>query len=99
MGADPTRGYGLRGGLFGGVDYLWRMNSHRCSAIVWASLLAMLVVAAFVPRALAQSGNTAFTYQGRLEVSGQPYTGPADVRVQRYRGFQPIGAPTTVSGV
>jgi hypothetical protein len=99
LGADQTRVYGLRGGLFGGVGYLWRMNSHRCSAIVWASLLAMLFVAAFVPRALAQSGNTAFTYQGRLEVSGQPYTGPADVRVQLYRGSQPIGAAATISGV
>ncbi len=49
--------------------------------------------------ALAQSAGTAFTYQGRLDLSGTPYTGTADLRFQLFKGADAKGAPIDRSNV
>ena len=43
--------------------------------------------------------NTAFTYQGRLDQAGSPYTGSADFRVQLYRNNIAVGLPLSLSNV
>lgn len=53
----------------------------------------------FVPSAAAQAVGTAFTFQGRLDSAGQPYTGTADMRFQLYKGVSAAGSPIERSGV
>jgi hypothetical protein len=76
------------------------MFAHLRSRTLSAVILGLGLALAAPSPALAQfTTPTTFTYQGRFLQAGQPYTGTADVRVQLYRGVQPVGAPATISGV
>lgn len=61
--------------------------------------LGLTLAAPLAPISAQPITPTTFTYQGRLLQAGQPYTGTADIRLQLYRGVQPVGAPSTVFGV
>jgi hypothetical protein len=69
----------------------------RTFLIACALILCTCVLAPSI--ALAQSVGTAFTYQGRLDLSGAPYTGTADLRFQLFKSSTAKGAPIDRSGV
>jgi hypothetical protein len=71
------------------------MTRHTLLAVFAVVVLTL----GLIPVAAAQSA-TAFTYQGRLEQDGAPYTGTADVRFQLLKYFDtPTGTPVTRSNV
>lgn len=64
------------------------------------ALLSVLFAIAPTSTAIAQTLTpTTFIYQGRLDQSGQPYTGSADIRVTPYRAGIPIGAAREYTNV
>jgi hypothetical protein len=73
------------------------MTHLRVFLIACALILGTCVLAPSI--ALAQNAGTAFTYQGRLDLSGAPYTGTADLRFQLFKGADAKGAPIDRSNV
>jgi hypothetical protein len=72
--------------------------TRPCTLVV-RSVLLLALLAFNCATCLAQSVGTAFTYQGRLEQTGAPYTGSADLRFQLFKGATAVGAPIERSAV
>ncbi|MBX9735414.1 MAG: hypothetical protein K2X32_00675 [Phycisphaerales bacterium] len=73
------------------------MTHLRVFLIACALIFGTCVLAPSI--ALAQNPGTAFTYQGRHDLSGAPYTGTADLRFQLFKGADAKGAPIDRSNV
>ncbi len=77
-----------------------RARSLRCTlalGILTAPLAAINITA---PMAAAQTLTpTTFIYQGRLDQSGTPYTGSADIQITPYRAGVLVGSPREFTNV
>lgn len=75
----------------------------KVSRITWLSLAAVaMLVTLNAPLATALAQGTAFTYQGRLDAAGAPYTGSAEMQFRLWTanaGGSQVGGTLTVTPV